>query len=126
MLEYCRYGVKHKAINQSINQSINQFFFQKPVCGTTTMRSIQSVMDFVDKYRLIFNTTFGSGDPVIEEVSNYINGIFFVKKCYTETKFNYDTSTVATFDFLLSSILMFHLYFEKFICISSHNFLYIF
>nr|XP_022316160.1 uncharacterized protein LOC111119884 [Crassostrea virginica] len=38
------------------------------VCGTTTMRSIQSVMDFVDKYRLIFNTTFGSGDPVIEEV----------------------------------------------------------
>ena len=53
------------------------------------MRSIQSVMDFVDKYRLIFNTTFGSGDPVIEEVSNYvyINGIFFVKKCYTDTNF---------------------------------------
>ena len=53
------------------------------------MRSIQSVMDFVDKYRLIFNTTFGSGDPVIEEVSNYvyINGIFFVKECYTDTNF---------------------------------------
>ena len=28
-LEYCRYGVKHKAINQSINQSLNRSINQK-------------------------------------------------------------------------------------------------
>lgn len=38
------------------------------VCGPTTLMNIQSILDYADRYRSIFNTTFGNGDPIIQEV----------------------------------------------------------
>lgn len=34
--------------------------------------SIQSILDYADRYRSIFNTTFGNGDPIIQEVRTFI------------------------------------------------------
>lgn len=34
--------------------------------------NIQSILDYADRYRSIFNTTFGNGDPFIQEVSSLI------------------------------------------------------